>query len=443
MKIKTEDKVLLGYLQDDEFIGLEAMFSDSGRSLFSVKVLSTEIEYFELDANFQSFLSQYKLKQSLIQGLAFKLAYRIEYLAKKLDYSSTKKAMPHKVEGFSSDIASHKLLKQMEHEASGLTGASLPKSSLDSKKLRFLEKFARTLDPICQINQLFLEKRPHDRLLPAAHQRAQSFGSLELHRVQAEPQRRDRLEAQFSPEGPVKAAPATQPDTQTRQEAQVCPSLHNHNKEQNRTLEEKLNPGQGYFLSNLLRRPSKPQKKKLHQHFKPRQEPNSDLSPQTHHKRSTENSLRHLHPQAVEPGRQSHADHLQHLSAFPDARFLANFKKAVKDYSSSKALFTPECQVESSCVVDKKVAVSAFRAVQAPKPQSLNSSQSAEGLKFDFRIKSPTSRQRHYSPENSLNNRYISKQKTISKISFGGNGLAHSTQHRQSTCSQLSSKPVD
>lgn len=427
--------MLLGYLQDDEFVGLEAMFSESGRSLFSVKVLSTEIEYFELDSHFQSFLSLHKLKQTLVQGLSFKLAYRLDYLAKKLDYSSVKKAAPHKVEGFSAEVASHKLLKQMELEAAGWAGTGVLKAPLDAKKSKFLEKFTRTQDPGCQINQLFLETRSIDKLT-ASPQRSLSIGSLEPRQPAAPVRERDSPTAarlQAEPTAKSRIDDRAPGKAQHSQDPQTSPSLHSRFNQQARALEQHLRPSQGYFISNFFRKPPKQHKSNLQSHFRPKQSVGSELSPQ---RDSPEHSMLPAILRAEESSRQS----LEQISAFPDERFLANFKKAVKDFSRSKALFLPACQLESSCIVERKVAVSALRAVQAPKSQSLNTSHTAEGLKVNLRIKSPGFTKKHGSAENLLLVHSVSKQQLQSSkaLHLEANQMATSLRRRHSSSQQLS-----
>jgi len=391
--------VLLGYLQDDEFVGLEAMFSQSGRSLFSVKVLSTEIEYFELDASFQSFLNLNKLKESLVQGLSFKLAYRVEYLAKKLDYSSVKKAMPHKVEGFSSDIASHKLLKQMELEASGPVGSNLLRAAWDADKSKLLAKFTRTQDPRCQAKQAPVSQSQDKQ--PSGLPRTQSIGRLG--QLQQKTDSSKKLSAGVCPEV-----------------ALGCPGIHNRRREQSVVLEENLRPSHSYFISNLFSRPAKRLKSKG-----PKRPSDSVHSQQPRRQESPENTL--LPQRAQSP-------QLQQISAFPDARFLAKFRKTVLGYSQSHAPFVAGCELSSSCTVEKKVAASALRAMRASKPQSLNASQSAEGLKLNFRIKSPTPKQKPSPQESSLLTKSAGRPKQPSKaVRFEGGQPPAPMHRRQST----------
>ncbi len=82
--IPHKQSVLVGYVDKPELLGSEILFNSKHRSLFSVKVVSSELEYYEIGSSVETYLSLHGIKPHLLDALVAVLRYRLEFIYKRL-----------------------------------------------------------------------------------------------------------------------------------------------------------------------------------------------------------------------------------------------------------------------------------------------------------------------------------------------------------------------
>jgi len=86
--IPSSEPVLVGYVGSSEIIGSEVLFGSSRISLFTAKVISSDIEYYEFDKQIEMSLSIFKMLDDLFRNFLKIFKYRLEYISKKLNVFS-------------------------------------------------------------------------------------------------------------------------------------------------------------------------------------------------------------------------------------------------------------------------------------------------------------------------------------------------------------------
>lgn len=83
-RIPSNRTIQIGYQENRELSGVEMMFSSFKCGLFTVKVNSSESEYYEIDRGIERAANNFHLKGYLFETFKQQFKYRLDYIAKKL-----------------------------------------------------------------------------------------------------------------------------------------------------------------------------------------------------------------------------------------------------------------------------------------------------------------------------------------------------------------------
>lgn len=169
--IPEKQPVLVGYVDKPELLGTEVLFSAKHRSLFTVKVVSSELEYYEVGPAVETHLSVHGTKPQLLAALLAVLRYRLEFIHKRL-YVCGLAAPPGSRSAYLRLTANPRLRKELQ-QAPGPADTQPPNAEPDTDRRAQATAVARRFSSVPETRLLQLLRQP--RPARAAHP-----GPLEL-----------------------------------------------------------------------------------------------------------------------------------------------------------------------------------------------------------------------------------------------------------------------